>query len=257
MFSEKMTWGAIPDGFQKVTDKLGNRLVVRQDRQGEIDSSICLINGDQTQHPVYRGRGVLWTIKLADGETALIRGYRHGGVFRAITRECFFTWPPRPFRELSVTEELRRRGLRTVEVYAACVERICGPFYRGWLVTKELSAAQDLWAALQNGSVEKAGMTTVLRSVADSVGLMHREGVYHRDLNAKNILLRSAPDGVHSYIIDFDKALLFFGKLPIELAKKNLDRLLRSVRKLDPERKYFTTAAWDEFVNLYYESYPS
>jgi tRNA A-37 threonylcarbamoyl transferase component Bud32 len=121
-------------------------------------------------------------------------------------------------------------------------------------VTKELSAAQDLWAALQNGFVEKAGITTVLRAVADSVRLMHREGVYHGDLNLKNILLRSAPDGVHSYIIDFDKAIVVFGRLPAELVKKNLHRLLRSVRKLDPDRKYFTTAAWDEFVNLYYES---
>jgi tRNA A-37 threonylcarbamoyl transferase component Bud32 len=254
MFSEKLSWGAVPDGFRKITDKFGNRLVVRQDREGEIDISICVAKSDPTEQPVYRGRSALRNIKLANGETALIRSYRHGGAFRAITGEHFFTWPPRPFRELSVTEELRRRGFRTVEVYAACVAQVYGPFYKGWLVTKELGGGQDLWAALQTGYVERVGISTVLRAVADTVRSMHREGVYHRDLNVKNILLHTVPEGMHSYIIDFDGARLFLGSLPTVLVKKNLDRLLRSVRKLDPDRKYFTNAAWNEFINFYYES---
>ena len=81
---------------------------------------------------------------------------------------------------------------------------------------------------------------------------MHREGVYHSDLNLKNILIRKKPDGVDGYIIDFDKAKLFLGKLPSVLAKKNLDRLLRSALKLDPERRHLSAAAWKEFLDFYY-----
>jgi hypothetical protein len=47
---------------------------------------------------------------------------------------------------------------------------------------------------------------------------------------------------------------LFFGNLPAALVDKNLTRLLRSVRKLDPERKYFSVSAWDNFLSFYREA---
>jgi serine/threonine protein kinase len=134
------------------------------------------------------------------------------------------------------------------------VSRGGGPFYRGWLVTRELPGAMDLWSALQQGVVQRFGADAAWRAVANTIRSMHGEGVFHSDLNLKNILLRQEPTGVASYVIDFDKARLFLGKLPTELAKKNLDRLLRSVRKLDPERRYVPQAAWQQFVDYYYGS---
>ena len=120
-----------------MVDERGHRLVVRQDQVAHIDFSLC--DNDRAgalADSRYHGRGVLRSIVLPDGDMALIRAYRHGGFFRNVATTWFFTWPPRPFRELAVTEELRRRGLRTVEVCAACVSRPAGPFYRGWLITK-------------------------------------------------------------------------------------------------------------------------
>jgi hypothetical protein len=38
------------------------------------------------------------------------------------------------------------------------------------------------------------------------------------------------------------------------LAKKNLDRLLRSVRKLDPARRYFPPAAWAQLADFYHQT---
>jgi tRNA A-37 threonylcarbamoyl transferase component Bud32 len=152
---------------------------------------------------------------------------------------------------LCITEELRRRGLPTVEVLAAYVEKICGPFYRGWLVTKQLEPAKDLWNALQSGFGHRVGIDAILQAVAVSIRRMHREGVYHRDLNLKNILVDSSPAGAESYIIDFDNSILVLGQLPAPLAKKNLDRLLRSIRKLDPQRQYFSPAYWDKFLTYY------
>jgi hypothetical protein len=253
MLTENLTWGAFPEGFTKITDRRGHRLIVRQDRMGDLDWSVC--SDDRAPHiedGAYQGRSVLRALTLPDGETALIRRYEHGGFFRALTGTWFFSWPPRPFRELAITEELRRRGLRTVEVYAACVGPTKGPFYRGWLVTRRLSHAQDLWSAFQSGLVERVGLRVALQAVADIVRAMHREGVYHGDLNLKNILLRLENGALAGYIIDFDKAKLFLGQLPPELVKKNLARLLRSARKLDPEQKYLPAAAWNEFVDLYH-----
>jgi len=251
MFSEKMIWGAIPEGFQKLTDPRGNRLAVRADRQREILFSTCLEIESRGDAASVFGRGDMRSVQLADGTTALFRSYHHGGFFRSLTGKWFFSWPPRPFRELIITEELRRRGFPTVEVLAACVEKIRGPFYRGWLVTRQLEGAQDLWAGLQNGYSESVGIETILKAVAASIRRMHREGIYHRDLNLKNILVRSSAVGVESHVIDFDKAILVLGQLPVPLAQKNLDRLLRSIRKLDPQRQYFSAARWDGFLEYY------
>jgi 3-deoxy-D-manno-octulosonic acid kinase len=251
MLSENRVWGAIPSGFKKVTDRSGFLWIVREDCDGEIEASICRADL-AVEDKRYQGRAVLKSLRLRDGETALIRSYRHGGLLRGLTGECFFTWPPRPFRELVITEELRRRGLRTVEVYAAAVQRVCGPIYRGCLVTRELRDSKDLWATLQAGQDRPVRLTAILKTTAETVRAMHREGVYHSDLNLKNILIRSVPDGVEGYIIDFDRAKLFLGKLPAGLAQANLDRLLRSVLRLDPGRHYFTKIAWNEFLEYYY-----
>jgi hypothetical protein len=253
MPSDNMTWGAVPAGFSKIADDRGNRLIVRQDRQNVIDLSVCTATIGIQNDIRYEGRGPLRAIRLTGGDTALVRPYRHGGLFRHLSQDCFFSWPPRPFRELSITEELRRRGIRTVEVYAACVSRVCGPVYRGWLVTRELRDAQDLWAALRSDFVQRAGLTAILRALAITLRALHREGVYHSDLNMKNLLVRLEPEGVAGYVIDFDKARLFLGALPPALVNKNLSRLLRSVRKLDPERKYFSVSAWDDFMSIYHE----
>jgi len=251
MFSENMIWGAIPEGFQKLTDLHGNRLAVRADRQREILFSTCLEIENRGDAVAMFGRGDMRSVKLSDGATALFRRYRHGGLFGALTGKWFFSWPPRPFRELSITEELRRRGFPTVEVFAACVERTRGPFYRGWLVTRQLEEAKDLWDGLQSGLCQGVGMETTLKAVATAVRRMHREGVYHRDLNLKNILIRPTATGVESHVIDFDKAVLVLGQLPAPLAQKNLDRLLRSIRKLDPQRQYFSSVSWDGFLEFY------
>jgi hypothetical protein len=254
MLSEQMTWGAVPAGFTKVADNRGNRLIVRQDRQNAIDPSIC-VDGSRGQIDArYQGRSPLRVITLTGGDTALIRAYRHGGLLRHFTQDWFLTWPPRPFRELSITEELRRRGVRTVEVYGACVSPVCGPVYRGWLVTKELRDAQDLWTAFQSNFVQRAGLPTILKAVAATLRALHREGVYHADLNLKNILVRSEAEQVAAYVIDFDQAKLFLGNLPVGLANKNLGRLLRSIRKWDPDRQYFSTAAWNDLLSFYYEN---
>ena len=248
MFTESRVWGVIPSGFKPVAAS-GWLWVVREDRLGEIDATLCR-EGLSVDGKRYQGRGVLKAVRLPDGETALIRTYRHGGVLRKLTRELFFTWPARPFRELAITEELRRRGLRTVEIYAAGVQEVCGPVYRGCLVSRELPDSKDLWASLQDGPSTQ--LAAILKTTAETVRAMHRHGVYHSDLNLKNILIQSKSDRVEAYVIDFDRAKLFLGKLPQPLAIKNLERMRRSALKLDPARHYLSASSWNEFLTFYH-----
>jgi 3-deoxy-D-manno-octulosonic acid kinase len=226
-------------------------LVVRENLGDSLPiEAVCDESGDVS---VYRGRAPLRCLRLGDGERALVRSYRHGGLLRSLTHRIFFTWPPRPLRELAINEELRHRGVPTVEPCGACVEPLWGPFYRGWFITRELTGARNLWETLSGSLVFGFDKTAILRAAAEGVQRLHREGVYHDDLNLKNILLRRENGGLKSYIIDFDKATLFLGRLPESIAQRNLKRLRRSARKLDPSGNYISDANWKDFLDRYYE----
>ena len=246
--------GVVPSGFKKVVEGRATLMIVREDVAEFFMIEECT-KGDHkgnNESTVFEGRARLRGVQLRNGDTALIRPYRHGGLFGHLLRGVFFTWPPRPFRELAITEEVRRRGIPTVEVLAACVERIWGPFYRGWLVTRQLDGGEDLWTAVRDGLVRQTGAKKVFNAVAGSLRALHREGIYHRDLNLKNILVRRESDAVRGYIIDFDRAMLFLGEVPPTMVQRNLDRLLRSANKLDPKRQYLSSNDWKSFVDSYY-----
>jgi hypothetical protein len=244
-------WHYIPPGFITMRDQRGRLLVVRENLESCLAiEAVCDFAGDVSP---YYGRAQLRCLRLADGERALVRAYRHGGVFRGLTKSLFFTWPPRPLRELAISEELHHRGVPTVEPCGACVEPLWGPFYRGWFITRELTGARNLWETVSTSFVRGFDTAAILRAAADGVKVLHREGVYHRDLNLKNILLRCENSGIKSYLIDFDKATLFLGRLPEPMVERNLKRLHRSVRKLDPAARYISDLAWKAFLDRYYD----
>lgn len=252
MTAEHWRWGNVPEGFTQV-DQGRQRWLVRAGLEAAFSA-----HGELAAPPPaeaasgYQGRAPLRAIRLPDGGNAIVRSYLHGGALRFLTGRWFFTWPPRPFRELAITVELRRRGIPTVEPYGAGIEKWAGPFYRGWFATRELEGSADLWAVLQNGFARAEGLDNVLAALAGSLHCLHRQGVCHGDLNLKNILIRREPEGLKAYIIDFDKALLFLGPVPQKIAAANLARLLRSVRKLDAERRYLSEQDWNKFVSCYH-----
>ncbi len=100
------------------------------------------------------------------------------------------------------------------------MQRIGGPFYRGCLVSRELSDAADLWATLQDKAMNPERLGAILKATADTVNHMHREGVYHSDLNLKNILIREKRDRVEGYVIDFDKAQIILGQFAAAIGQE-------------------------------------
>ncbi len=248
---EKWIWPNSFMGFKRVYLSHKQLILAREGVDGRKIALMVLspkAAGDESTS--LHGRGVLRRIHLNQDEDALVRTYYHGGLFRKVTGELFFTWPARPFRELVITEQIRERGIPTLEILAAIVEKCWGPFYRGWLVTRELGGAEDLWTALKKGPQFRY-RTSLLQAAAQSVRQMHREGVYHADLNLKNILIRRESDKIRAYLIDFDKARLYPNGIPLSQAKRNLNRLLRSARKLDPDRQHLSKEDWAAFMAFY------
>lgn len=245
-------WGHTPPGFKRISsgkkqmgivkESLGRSLVLDQFKKQSASEDVATD---------FFGRSRLKYFRLDNGERVLIRAYRRGGWVRRLTEEVYFTWPPRPLKEAAVTEEVRRRGIPTLEILAAWVETSWGPFYRGWLVSRELEGACDLWTALeQRLYVEDEGQA-LLQNVAQTLSRMHRQGIYHTDLNLKNILVRNEGGGIRVYIIDFDKARLFQHPIPSHKADRTLSRLLRSARKLDPNKQFLSQRDWQVLFAFY------
>jgi len=250
MLRSRSSRGA-PAGFHRVLVGHRQHMLVADGRDANAMAACVLSPSGIDTETRYVGRARLRSIQLGDGGTGLVRSYQHGGTFRHCSRDWFVTWPPRPFLELTVTHEARRRGVGTPEVVAALVACGWGPFYRGWLVTRELEGARDLWSCFQ--AEEFATSTTSLMGlVGRAVRLMHHVGVYHADLNMRNVLVRLGSNEVEVFIIDFDKGRLFERPVPSSYRRRNLERLLRSVRKLDPSRRYVSDEDWSALLVAYH-----
>lgn len=254
MFEEYL-WGEVPAGFRKLSPSRKQVVLIREGLEGCVSADLLFGPKEAEEgSSLLKGRGKVRLLQLGDGESAVVRKYRHGGVFRHLTGDLFFTWPPRPFTELAMTAEASRRGVPTLEVLGAFVERVAGPIYRGWLATRRLKGGRDLWDALRSGAYPGDEGTALLRAVARSIMRMHQQGIYHRDLNLKNIMIRDEQGQITVYIIDFDKARFFPGEVPAHRARRNLDRLLRSARKLDPGLRHLSHEAWNLLIDFYREA---
>lgn len=239
----------VPAGFERVVPGPGLTMLAAHGVDGAELAARIMTTGDHapTRH---FGRAGLHAVALADGVYALVRSYRHGGLLRGITRHWFIRRPLRPFAELAVTVAAREQGVAVPEVLAALVAQGHGPWYRGWLVTRELEGAVTLWAALLGG-VSGRGKQVLLRRVGRALRGMHAAGIDHVDLNLRNILVLHELPGPEVYIIDFDRARQHRGPVPEARARRNLGRLLRSVNKLDRGRTRVRPRDWECLLEAY------
>lgn len=241
---------ATPAGYERVTPAPGvTMLVVRGLDAPALAARVLEPPADALVR--HFGRAGLHALPLDDGGCALVRSYRHGGVLRGLTRGWFVSRPPRPFVELTITASARARGVATPEVLAAVVAHGFGPWYRGWLVTREIAGARNLWDALRENLSGYETKGLLLRRVGRALRLMHGRGVEHGDLNLRNILVLDGSVRPDVYIIDLDKARLWRGAVSAVRAHANLRRLLRSINKLDPERVHVRLSDWNSLLEGY------
>jgi len=168
------------------------------------------------------GRGGLVRFPYPGG-AGLIRHYYRGGLIRHFLRDRYLLRNP-AVRELRLHIRIRDLGLPVPEPLGICWERR-GPCYRAWFATRELPA-DNLLACLKDAPEDTA--RALLARCGPIIRNMHDAGVYHADLQVRNILI--ARDGAAIYLIDFDKARLGPALPPLKRAQ-NLYRLRRSMLK--------------------------
>ncbi|URL57235.1 3-deoxy-D-manno-octulosonic acid kinase [Luteibacter flocculans] len=194
------------------------------------------------------GRGGVAIIDTPAGE-AVLRHYRRGGmVARLLGDRYLFTGArrTRSAREFRLLVELCRRGLPVPPPLASRFVRH-GMRYSADLITARIPDAATLAERLADGAFNAA----LARRVGELVARFHREGAWHADLNAHNVLVNDS--GL--YLIDFDR-----GRLRTPAARwrhANLARLKRSLIKLgarDAAGDTFDAEWWPALMEQYERS---
>ncbi|MXR69649.1 3-deoxy-D-manno-octulosonic acid kinase [Shewanella insulae] len=196
------------------------------------------------------GRYTTWFINphplsQVPGEEWVLRHYYRGGMMEKFSRDAYLYTGLKRCRaiaEFNLLELLFKEGFAVPEPVAAQIQR-SGPYYRGDIIIKRIPGARDLVAELNQAPMSNDKW----QALGACIAKFHRRGVYHADLNAKNILLA----GETFTLIDFDRGAL--KKLDSKWQQANLARLLRSFNKEKgkaPEL-HFTQENWQQLLAGY------
>jgi len=224
----------VPPSFKRV--RQGTTIaIVRDDLLPQLGALVLEASAQPLEVTGLTGRGSIGAVPrlLVDGSRVLVRRARRGGLIGRFVPDVF-CGRCRPFGELQVAERARARGVPTPEVVAASRTTLLGPFYRGAVYTKELTGTSDLQSYL--ASVTQCPDATSLRRKRDTVReagrvvrVAHDAGLYHADLQLRNVLVRHDVTPA-VFLVDLDKAV-WREPLPRRSRIMNLLRLSRSAAK--------------------------
>lgn len=177
----------------------------------------ALLDGTGCTVDAASGRGQVSRFPLESGE-GVLRHYRRGGLIAHISKDRFLG--NRMLAEFRVHLALYQQGFPVPEPLGVFWEQR-GPFFRGAIATRSLDAI-----TLLDYLKEPDAKRDVLVQCGQRVRELHDLGVWHADLQVKNIMT----DGVQIWLLDFDNAQM--GKPISERARaRNLLRLRRSLEK--------------------------
>lgn len=230
----QIQWRDDPD-FARI--ELGRRvLIIRQeilDHTAEIAVRLAALKAGSGAG----NRASAYRLDLGEGLELVVRRSARGGMVRHFITDAYAGIDPRPFRELRITAEARRRGVSVAEPMGAMVEWIVPGLYRGFFMTRAISG-MTLWEFMRTDD-DPAVREHVLMKARAAIVTMHDRGILHADLNLHNLMVTRSGESFAAVILDLDKAQI--GAHPISSAgrRSNARRLLRSAHKLDPEGKFF------------------
>lgn len=230
---------------------------IRAEAGGAVlfDASLAPAVGGAWFEPMYwRDRGALQAQVGGRGGVAVIdtpagacvlRHYHRGGLVARVNRDRYL-WTgaarTRSFAEFRLLAHIAALGLPAPQPVAAGYRRH-GLFYTADLITRRIDHARTLAQMLAENRLD----ADLAREVGALVARFHREGIWHADLNAHNVLAA----GSALYLIDFDRGAL---RRPAEGWRlANLARLRRSLVKLgaDAPEANFQAAFWGPLVYGY------
>ena len=190
------------------------------------------------------GRGQACIFKK-EMNTWVLRHFQRGGLVARWLHDQYIGFSvkrSRSWREWRLLAELWNKGLPVPRPVAASTRRH-GLFYRADLITEYLPHTTTLAAQLEQQPLDDR----VWRDIGQCIKRFHQRGVYHADLNAKNILLGEQNN---VYLIDFDRGEI---RKPGHWSQQNLQRLQRSLHKFKSKSSgfYFSETDWHNLLESY------
>ncbi len=222
----------LPPGFS-LTEKGKAVLVVRRGWEeillplGEKTREEMVSSSDGAEFLCGRGRPLVLEIRK---KRVVVRRYRHGGLFRLLTGELL-SGGERPLRELGALERARAAGIPVTPALGVFLYPYLAGALRADLVTEYIPDAVDLLSRLSARGADGAGTDGMIRAAARLVSRAHQDGLFHADLNLKNILIRQTDAGPEGYLLDLDRSF-FRPRLSRAEKERNLLRLYRSYLKM-------------------------
>jgi hypothetical protein len=228
----------IPSGYLRLgTDS--SEIYLKQDFADHAGAIVAALHRLRASGAVGLGnRGGGFRVELEGLPPLFVRHCRRGGLFGAALGDLFFGLHPRPLRELVVAEQAARRGIPTAEPLGAMVMRAGSLLYRGFFLTRVING-MSLWDFLRTDD-DPVVRDHVLKRARSAIALMHEQGLYHADLNLHNLIVTAgSTEDFAVVIVDLDKARLLDRPVSSVMKRRNLARLRRSARKLDPTGRLF------------------
>ena len=191
-----------------------------------------------------KGRSQAHFLTFADRHMVL-RKFLRGGLIGKFNRDLYLRKgkdSSRSLQEFDLLGWMHTKGLPVPRPVAAQYKP-SGPFYRAHLITERIPNARPLEEFLREAALPAQTWT----AVGTTIKQLHHHGVFHSDLNCRNILI-DADQRV--WLIDFDKCER---REPGNWQAQNLDRLLRSLRKENGKapRLHWDEAAWRYLLSGY------
>lgn len=188
-----------------------------------------------------KGRGTTLFIQV-DNQALVLRHYKRGGLPGKVLSDQYLyagLEKTRAFREFRLLWAMREQGLCVPHPIAVHVKRQ-GCVYRGDLITAMIPHSEDLHAVLCRQPLSSKQWHAVGKAVAR----MHKAGVYHHDLNVRNIMVDTSGK---VWIIDFDRCRFRQGD---KWKSQNIARFLRSLEKEKAKYAQFfwQNAHWASFL---------
>ena len=195
------------------------------------------------------GRAPVFAVNLP-GECGrvVVRHNMRGGWMAKISKDLFVL-PTRGFRELVASLRLRASGVSTPEVVAYVSYPKNVVLRRSDVATREIPNGHDLSVALAK-ITDHDHRVMVLEAIVKLLRALTQAGAHHPDLNLKNVLLTAGEGpGLDAHVLDVDRVRFSSPGSPL-VAKANLDRLIRSLRKWRDLHELPYSAEDEEFLRL-------
>ncbi len=196
------------------------------------------------------GRAPVFAVNLPGScGRVVVRHNMRGGWIAKFSKDLFVL-PTRGFRELIASLRLRASGVSTPEVVAYVSYPLNWVLRRSDVATREIANGHDLSIVLAKVT-DHDHRVMVLDAVVKLLKSLTYAGAHHPDLNLKNVLLTAGEgEGLDAHVLDVDRVHFSAPGSPL-IAKANLDRLIRSLRKWRDTEGLPYSAEDEEYLRLH------